>query len=268
MIHCLHPTTAMFPGLRYEDGVAEAIALCATRKDLDPSHLQLCPQSWGSVDEGLVRSLQERYPKTAFRLHANVRTQRGVDEVTAADDSLEAMQRLACLEQLSISFGASVYSLHAGTRQQMSLSQMLGNLRQLNERFEVAIAVEGMYPHPRHDYLLATWSDYNALLEAELPFALDLSHLNIVAYREGRRDLQMIRSLLASPHCLEVHLATNNGYADQHHPLSSDRREWWWPAFDSIHEEAVVFAEERQRVGGVRRSQGRRAGWTPRPKTL
>ena len=25
-------------------------------------------------------------------------------------------------------------------------------------------AVEGVYPHPRHDYLLATWSDYNALL--------------------------------------------------------------------------------------------------------
>ena len=256
----------MFPGLRYEDGVAEAMALCGTREDLDPSHLQLCPQSWGAVDEGLAYTLQERYPGTSFRLHSNVRTPAGVDEVTAADDCPGAMKRLLCFDQLSACFGAPVYSLHAGTRQQMSLSQMFDNLRRLNDRFEMTVAVEGMYPHPRHDYLLDSWADYEALLKAKLPFALDLSHLNIVAYREKRRDLQLTRSLLASPCCLEVHLADNNGHADQHHPLSTDRREWWWPALDALQEGAVVFAEERQRVRGTRRRQGRRAGWTPSPE--
>ena len=253
----------MFPGLRYEDGVAEAIALCAVREDLSPAHVQLCPQSWGSVDEGLIHRLQQEYPETAFRLHPNVRTRAGVEEVTAADDRPGAMARLACFDHLSACLGAPVYSLHAGSRKQMALPQMFDHLRWLNERFDVTIAVEGMYPHPRHDYLLDSWADYEALVEAELPFALDLSHLNIVATREKRRDLEMTRSLLASPFCLEVHLAANNGRADQHHPLSSTQTEWWWPALDSLQANAVVFAEERQRVRGERRGQGRRAGWTP-----
>ena len=243
----------MFPGLRYEDGVAEAIALCALREELDAAHVQLCPQSWGAVDAGLAERLQDRHPHTAFRLHSNLRTRAGTQEVTAADDDAGAWERLAVFDELSACFGATVYSLHAGSRRQMALPEMFDNLRRMNDEFEVTVAVEGMYPHPRQAFLLDCWSDYEALLEAAVPFALDLSHLNIVACREQRQDLDLTRALLASPHCLEVHLSANSGRADQHRPLDGTRSEWWWAGLDGLHDAAIVFAEENQ--GVVRRRQ-------------
>jgi hypothetical protein len=60
------------------------------------------------------------------------------------------------------------------------------------------------------------------LLESGAHYALDLSHLHIVATASGYVEWGLLQELLASPKCLEVHLSGNDGSADQHNALDVD----------------------------------------------
>lgn len=59
---------------------------------------------------------------------------------------------------------------------------------------------------------------------------------------EGPQD-DLVRSMLASPRCLEVHLSANDGRADQHQVLESLDGVWWAPLLQHIHQDCVVFSE-------------------------
>ncbi|MGC9128977.1 MAG: hypothetical protein ACP5GA_09655, partial [Acidithiobacillus sp.] len=92
--------------------------------------------------------------------------------------------------------------------------------------------------------LLSTWQEYRALLDSGVKFALDMSHINILAHRSGERNEGLLREMLASSACVEVHISGNAGDADTHGQLAT--APWWWPLMDSVNPSAVVFTEGGQ----------------------
>jgi hypothetical protein len=86
------------------------------------------------------------------------------------------------------------------------------------------------------------------LLESGAHYALDLSHLHIVATASGYVEWGLLQELLASPKCLEVHLSGNDGSADQHHALDVASVPWWWVLLADVNPNAVLFSEGRQSV--------------------
>ena len=122
-----------------------------------------------------------------------------------------------------------------------------------NPLFGCRVAVEGHYPTRGDVFHIATWAEYAALHESGVDFALDLSHLNIVASHSGVIETNLVREMLASEHCLEVHVSGNDGTRDQHARLT--REPWWLSLLGDVHPDAIVFCE------AIRRPTDRR----PRP---
>jgi hypothetical protein len=95
--------------------------------------------------------------------------------------------------------------------------------------------------------LLSTWADYEWLLGSDLHYAIDLSHLAIVARHERREDVSLARELVSNERAIEVHVSDNDGRADRHTTLV--RHPWWWPVLDDVHPAAVIFSEGNQNAG-------------------
>ena len=221
--------TAQLPGAslpeacqRLSQGVEEAFGGVSTR------HIQLCPQTRSALDEEMVDLLRQRFPETRFRLHANLPLSSGrpprLDASTVSAQTWPYYQRLAALSRR---LGAPLYSLHAGRRRNCSLERLKDNLAALSQLFETPVAVEGMYPTSDDAFLLSTAEGYRWMLEQGMDYALDLSHLHILAQASGGLDPGLVRALLSSPRCREVHLSSNDGRRDQHRPLR-DLSVWWW----------------------------------------
>jgi hypothetical protein len=215
--------------------------------DLLADHVQLAPQSADVLDEGLAEVLAKTWPSTAFRLHANVRVlpqRRLADLCTFVRDR----DWFAAAARVHRVLGASAYSAHAGLRRDAGLGEMLDNARRCADLFGCDVAVEGQYPvagDEPHRFLVSTWEEYRALLDSGAPFALDLSHLNILAHRSGRREDMLVAEMLASPACLEVHISDNDGRGDAHQVLQA--QPWWWTLLRHIQPEAVIFSEGNHR---------------------
>lgn len=243
----INATTACFPGFtvraalnRITAGIEEPVigALCA-------DHIQVCPQNFGQVDEAEAEALREAFPGSQLRLHANARVLPHhvlFDASTVRDHSLPYFRALA---DRSHRLGASVLSIHAGNAENASLSQMFDNVRALQDGVfgDIRLAIEGLYPHDKRPQLLGTWAEYETLLRSELPFALDLSHLNIVCRHEGER-IDLVRDLLASDRCLEVHTSGNDGRRDEHALLTGPP--WWLPLLEGMGRNAIAFSESNQ----------------------
>ncbi|MBQ1764199.1 MAG: hypothetical protein IIZ92_15015, partial [Aquincola sp.] len=236
---------ACWPGLTHL-AAAQAALQGASEPQFGPlltDHVQLVPQSVDVLDESLAAMLVSTWPATQFRLHANVRVlarHRSADLCTFARD-LDWFQAAARVHRV---LGADVYSAHAGLRRHATLIELFDNARRCADLFGCRLAIEGQYPiagdNP-HPFLVSSWAEYRSLLESSLPYALDLSHLNILAQRSGHRDDALVADLLASPACLEVHVSDNDGRADTHRVLV--REPWWWPLVRFIQPGAVVFSE-------------------------
>lgn len=238
---------AAFPGLRHE----EAAHLATQGAHVEPmigrlscSHLQLVPQNFGVLTEDRCRDLQAAHPGTRFRLHANVRIQprHVVADLSGLDLHLAWFIQAARVHR---ALGAEIYSAHAGRRREASLDQLFSNAQRAGDLFGCPVAIEGHYPTPDDQFLVASWKEYQQLLDSDLPFAVDLSHLHIVATRSGCIETNLVKELLASEHCLEVHVSDNDGQGDQHRTLS--RVPWWAECLPSIHPKAVVFSEGNHR---------------------
>ncbi len=249
----IHRTTAQFPGVPW-------LAACQRIVDSLPAGadacVQLCPQSAGALTMAVADALRARFPGLRFQLHANVALRPGsperIDASTVCAETLPWFRRTAAISRR---LGAARYSLHAGRRQGASFAQMADNLRRLAQEMELPVAVEGLYPAPGDPFLLSTWQEYRRLLnndsdsgpDSGLHFAIDLSHLHILHCREPA-DPGLVRALLASPRCLEIHISDNDGRADQHRPLPDppDQR-WWWPLLmEAVRwSRAEVFDEAR-----------------------
>lgn len=214
---------------------------------LQLDHVQLVPQGADVLDEQLVEVLLHRWPQTSFRLHANVRVlpQRRLADLGGFCSHLDWFRAAARIHQ---ALGATVYSAHAGRRRDASFAEMLDNARRCADLFGCPVAVEGMYPRSgagADEFLASTWEEYQALLQSSVPYALDLSHLNILAHLSGQLDLPLVRELLASPACLEVHISANDGSHDAHGVLNEPT--WWCPLLAHLQPAAVLFSEGNHR---------------------
>jgi len=252
-IHC---ATACFPGLdlracvaRLHEGIDEPLLGA-----LSTAHIQLCPQTPGELTEAVCEALAEDYPDTRFRLHANARVDtrlRMLDASTFCSSTLPYYARLA---DRSRRLGAEAYSLHAGYRANCTLDTMIDTVRRLTDLFGIPVAVEGLYPRADRPQLMAGWAEYEAVMRAGLPIALDLSHLNIVQTKEGAHP-DLAAELMAYAGTLEVHVSGNDGKADSHAVL--ERAPWWYGLLDTAPAQAVVFSEGNQhRRGRTRRNFG------------
>lgn len=230
----------------------EAVRLALSNPPVDPllgqlhtRHLQLCPQNQGQLTAELALQLKQDYPDIQFRLHANIQLQPQPRWVDLCDwpDTQAWFKQAAFISGL---LGTSVYTTHAGRRCKASVEQVLRYVREAEQVLGIAIGVEGHYPSRDDRWLISNWTDYQALLESGVHYALDLSHLHILACQTGHVEYGLVSEMLNSPRCLEVHLSGNDGSGDQHQPLDRENPPWWWMLLlTSVHHDAVIFAEGR-----------------------
>lgn len=240
-----HAATATLPGLHTLDAI-ERIAAGVHEPLLGrllDDHIQLCPQNRGTLDEAACEELRARWPSTRFRPHANVRVLPRLRLFDASSPLADAGHLFDAVATVCQRLQSPCYTLHAGYRVNASLPEMIDNVMRLQDRFPCPVGVEGLYPDPQRQQLMDCWSDYERVLCAGVPLAVDLSHLQIVARREGPCD-DLVRALLSSPTTLEVHLSANDGRRDSHDVLRSEP--WWWHLRDAIQPRATVFSEGNQ----------------------
>jgi len=244
----VHLSLAAWPGLTPEQAMAKSVTLSAAGMLTEPlwgalslEHVQLVPQSQGILTCERAQALRQAYPGTRFRLHANVRV--GAEYIAYDLSTFPAHQALfAVAARIQQALGASGYSAHAGSRACATLNQVFDSAKRCAELFGRPVAIEGLYPDRHGKNLLSSWEDYARLLEVSLPFALDLSHLNIVAARSRRREFGLVQELAASEHCLEIHVSANDGRADTHQ-VCGNEEPWWLPVLENANPDAVIFSE-------------------------
>lgn len=240
--------SALAPGMSHLRSM-EAIAAGVADPVLGPisiDEVQLCPQHAGKLSEEVVDALMEAHPNTSFRVHATPRVSgehhhRIVDAANVHDHP-EQIGRTA---QLSRRMNAPAYSLHAGLRADATLDKAIDNVRRLEDLFQCPVGIEGLYPSMggNNKWLMATWDEHEAVLKSGVRFALDLSHLLIVARRERDNRPDLVEAMVSSPQCIEVHLSDNEARLDSHKPLTVGKPVWWLPHLTQINSEATVFYE-------------------------
>lgn len=213
---------------------------------LNVDHVQLVPQSRTVLTLDKAKEMRSTYPNTQFRLHANARVlfKRCIYDIANYPETKEWFELAAQVQHV---LGASVYSAHAGYRKDSDLPTMFDHARALTDLFEMPVAIEGLYPDRTDSQLLSTWKEYQALLESGLPFALDLSHLHIVATRYRHKELTLTQEMLASENCLEIHVSDNDGRGDWHQTCSDQVMPWWFELLKTRNPEAIIFTEGNRR---------------------
>lgn len=242
MTHSIHIASAMFAGHTHaralelaSQGVTEHYGAASL------AHFQACPQNGGVLDEAEAERLADLYPNVRIRPHANVRVMREFSKYDASTPWAVSRLYFETLAAVNRALNGPAYSLHAGRRSSADLATMKDNVLRVQDTMGCPVAVEGLYPDTHNDWLLASWDEYEWLLSSGLNFAVDVSHLNIVAHKSKERRDDLVRALLASPACREVHISTNSGGRDEHRPVKGS--EWWWPLLDAAHPDAVFFSE-------------------------
>ncbi len=241
-----HVSLACWPGLRHEEAArcldAPPVEPCFGR--LSVAHVQLVPQSMGMLDPELAVMLRKAFPATRFRLHANVRV---LPRHVIADLSNFAVNAEWFFQAAHISqrLDAPAYTAHAGRRSQASLGEMLDNARRCADVFGCPVGVEGHYPTPHDTWLVSSWEEYRMVFESGVPYALDLSHLHIVATHSGRREEALVAEMLACERCLEIHVSANDGRGDRHDVCGEPP--WWFALLPRAHPDAVIFSEGNHR---------------------
>ena len=237
---------ACWPGLRHEQA-AQRLAddVCEPLFGaLFTDHVQLVPQSFGVLTEPVVDALAPAFPRTQFRLHANVRVlpahQRA--DLSGYHQHGPWFRQAARISQR---LAAPAYTAHAGPRREATLAEMLDHARRCADLFGCPVGVEGQYPAPGDPWLVSTWPEYRQLFESGLPYAIDLSHLHILVRHSSIRDDALVSDMLACERCIEVHVSDNDGRGDWHQVCQEPP--WWWPLLQHINPHAVVFSEGNHR---------------------
>jgi hypothetical protein len=220
---------------------------------LSTDKVQICPQNYGIFNEEMAAEVRKTLPHIEWRLHANVRVQREHRIVDMCDWPHER-DYFADVARVSQALGAPAYSAHAGRRDRATVAQVLHNTREVEQLFGIPVAVEGHYPTRGNIWLFSTWQEYRVLLESGVHFVVDLSHLNIVAYRSGFVNWGLVWELLACERCIEVHVSDNDGSGDQHRLL--EQEPWWFPLLAHVNAGATVFSEGRQQNTPLREQCG------------
>lgn len=241
-----HVSLACWPGLRHE------VAAERLRTPIDEplfgrlsvDHVQLVPQSMGCLTEERSDALRAAHPGTALRLHANVQVlpSRRLADLSGFERHADWFAQAARISQL---LEAPAYTAHAGRRSESGLAAMLDNARRCADLFGCPVGVEGHYPAAGDAWLVSSWLEYRAVFESGVPYALDLSHLHILATQTGRHETTLVAEMLACERCIEVHVSDNDGRGDWHQVCTEPP--WWHPLLPHIHPDAVVFSEGNHR---------------------
>lgn len=277
--HKLQATTAMFPKLSHFDAVKtiHESNLTDCFGWIQTEHIQLCPQNHGSITSIATNALKNTFPNTKFRLHADVRidhrNRRNHDMIeypfmkmekkfSGIPDLLPECGWFHDLRIVSaVWLGSDIAVLHSGKRELGDLNHLRDCVKYLNYHYEILdwdprynnpshvrqhpnfrVAVEGLYPIKGNELLISTWDEYKWLLESDIEYAIDLSHLNIVAKRSRKLEKSLTEELISNPRCVEVHVSANDGYEDLHLPIN-DPDTWWLPLLSKINPNAVLFCE-------------------------
>ena len=243
----VHGTTACWPRFNHR-GAVLALRMGTVEPvagSLSWSHVQLCPQNAGTLDELAAESLRAEFPDVRFRLHANVRVSSpwrpGIGTAATYTDDRDYFAGLVRISQILKTDG---YTLHPGSHADGNRSSVRTAVLELEQSLGIPVGVEGMYPDDSRHWLLSEWSDYQWLLEGDINYAIDLSHLNILTKRSRWTDFAFVYELLANPRCIEIHISDNNGIADQHRVVL--RMPWWLGCLETalkVNPTALVFSE-------------------------
>lgn len=204
--------------------------------------VQLCPQHAGAIDQALVEDLMGEYPDTRFRLHASPKLSGHARDIVYVSNWIENRPYVDEAFRLGALMGSHGHTIHAGERSDCDIDTMIDRLDGMQQMTGMPVGVEGLYPSRRDQWLMSTWQEHARVAERGCLYALDLSHLNIVARVHGRQDA-LVRDLLASPQCIEVHVSGNDGRADSHKPLQAGDSPWWMEILTQAESNAVIFYE-------------------------
>ena len=254
---CVHATTACLPTQNYEV-VARKLAQGLQQHpwgQLSCKHVQICPQHPSWLDEELLDQIAAALPSSKLRLHATVPVMREhyVGEMAWwGPHSEHYWKRVA---QLSRHIKAQAYTFHAGTRQGHTFEECLDEARRFEDLFGCRVGIEGLYPDVfgKRSHLVETWEEYRALMDSGIGYAIDLSHLQIVAKVTRRIELDLTRDLLSHPNCMEIHVSDNDCVSDRHQQMRPDAQEiWWMPLLAQAardNPDAAIFSESSRPWG-------------------
>lgn len=247
----INPTTANFPGYAYFQAVSMAYHMKSDWAHIQTQHMQLCPQQMGRIDKELCNKLLVKYPQTQFRCHANVRLFEELYIFDATNEQELELNKeyIKRLKETNTDLKSQVYSFHAG-RRVISLDKMADNVKRLQDKLQIQVAVEGLYPDKNAQWLINSWKEYEWLLNSQLYMAIDMSHLQIVAYAEQCWPKDLITELLTSSKCLEIHIAGNDEIHDNHQKVNGNEK--WHELLENIQTTAIIFTEENQRIKQLR----------------
>lgn len=251
----LQATLSSYP--RMETGAAMGLAL-QSESPIGLDEVQICPQNLGELDETVIERLRRLSPRTRYRLHANVRLPGlGLQIIDAGSDpsSLKTRAYFDALAYAHRQLGAPAYTLHAGRADQSTFEEMERHVLNLEQDLGSPVGVEGLYPTAKVTYRLSSWEEYARLLGSPMHYAIDLSHLHILATQSGRLERRLVGELLSTPRCIEIHLSANNGRDDSHLPLSRCPRMWWVDLLPQAHPGAVAFYEGNELRSEIGRSR-------------
>ncbi|MFT3815633.1 MAG: hypothetical protein QM740_20090 [Acidovorax sp.] len=246
----IHVSLACWPGLSHE-AAAQMLREPVDEPlfgQLSVEHVQVVPQCVGCLTEERADVLRAACPGTQLRLHANVHLlpERRLADLSGFDAHADWFAQAARVSQR---LNAPAYTAHAGRRSQAGLSAMLDHARRCADLFGCPVGVEGHYPSREDIWLVSSWQEYRAVFESGVPYALDLSHLYILATRSGRLEMSLVAEMLACERCIEVHVSANDGSGDWHQVCTEPP--WWHPLLGHVHPHAMVFSE-----GNHRRTRG------------
>lgn len=219
---------------------AKRSSLTLLDQPIATTKLQICPQNRRGVWPALCQQLVELYPDTEFRLHANVNVL-GSPKIVDATGWGDYDEWWHALRRASKALNAKAYTLHAGRRANSTLTQLFDNVRAIQDFLGIPVGIEGMYPDPHNTWLVNTWAEYEVMWHCGVNYAIDLSHLNIVANRESKYPYDLLQQLLSSPQCIEVHISDNTGDADSHRHITA--QPWWWDSLAYVNPKADIFTE-------------------------
>lgn len=208
---------------------------------VDTRHVQLCPQNFGILDVEMIECLRSLAPNMQFRLHANVRVLASRHILDVIDFAPNEHPYWNVLKAAHRATGAPVYSAHAGHKAGGSMAHLIDQAKRFSDFMGCPVAVEGHYPSRNETFLMSSWDEWERVLRADIPFVVDVSHAQIVAHLSRCRNDDLVREMLASPNCLEIHLSGNDGRSDRHCAMTGD--EWWWPLLDTANPKATWFYE-------------------------
>jgi sugar phosphate isomerase/epimerase len=245
-------TTACLPTRTYEE-VAQALQSGLQQApwgNLLIDEIQVCPQHPFWLTEELLDEMAQTMPATRMRLHATVPVFRRHFVGPLAWWSEESRPYWERVAQLSRHIQAKAYTFHAGTRENHSFEEMLDQARRFEQLFECPVGIEGLYPDVRgqHAWFVNSWEEYRRLMESGVPYALDLSHMNILAKVSAEIDRSLVLDMLSHPNCIEIHVSDNDGLSDAHRLMRPQTTGalWWIELLEQAQQSggmAIVFSE-------------------------